>query len=65
MESIGRSHHHVGPVGAGATMKLVVNHVLAVHRFALAEGLVAAERAGLDLEKTLEILRDGWHIRRR
>ena len=59
MESIGRSHHHVGPVGAGSRMKLIVNHVLAVHRFALAEGLVAAERAGLDLEKTLEILRDG------
>jgi 3-hydroxyisobutyrate dehydrogenase-like beta-hydroxyacid dehydrogenase len=59
MEAIGRSHHLVGPVGAGAQMKLIVNHVLVIHRFALAEGLVSAERAGLDLGKTLEILRDG------
>lgn len=58
MEAIGRAHHHVGPVGAGARMKLIVNHVLAVNRGALAEGLVVAEQAGLDLEATLGILRD-------
>lgn len=40
-------------------MKLIVNHVLAVNRAALAEGLVAAELAGLDLAKTLEVLADG------
>lgn len=59
MRAIGRSSHHVGPVGAGARMKLVVNHVLAINRAALAEGLVAAELAGLDLAKTLEVLADG------
>lgn len=59
MEAIGRSNHHVGPVGSGATMKLIVNHVLAVNRAALAEGLVVAELAGVDLGRTLEILRDG------
>lgn len=58
MEAIGRAHHHVGPVGSGARMKLIVNHVLAVNRGALAEGLVVAEKAGLDLEATLEVLRD-------
>lgn len=58
-EAIGRSHHHVGPVGSGARMKLVVNHVLAIHRLALAEGLVVAEMAGMDLETTLEVLKDG------
>jgi 3-hydroxyisobutyrate dehydrogenase-like beta-hydroxyacid dehydrogenase len=59
MEAIGRAHHHVGAVGAGARMKLVVNHVLAVNRAALAEGLVAAELSGLDLVQTLAVLRDG------
>ena len=59
VQAIGRSSHHVGPVGAGARMKLIVNHVLGVNRAALAEGLVAAELAGLDLAKTLEVLADG------
>jgi len=58
-EAIGRSHHHVGPVGSGARMKLIVNHVLSIHRLALAEGLVVAELGGMDLDKTLEILKDG------
>lgn len=57
-ESIGRSHHHVGGPGAGARMKLAVNHVLTIHRMALAEGLVVAELAGMDLETTLAVLKD-------
>jgi 2-hydroxy-3-oxopropionate reductase len=58
LEAIGRSHHHVGPVGAGARIKLIVNHVLAIHRMALSEGLVVAELAGLDLASTLAVLKD-------
>lgn len=58
MEAIGRSHHHVGQVGSGARMKLIVNHVLAVNRAGLAEGLVVAEKAGLDLDQAFEILED-------
>ncbi len=57
-EAIGRSHHHVGPVGAAARMKLIVNHVLAIHRLALAEALVVAELAGMDLATTLLVLED-------
>jgi 3-hydroxyisobutyrate dehydrogenase-like beta-hydroxyacid dehydrogenase len=57
-EAIGRSHHHVGPVGAGSRMKLIVNHVLAIHRMALAESLVVAELAGMDLQTTLDVLKD-------
>lgn len=59
MEAIGRSHHHIGPVGSGATMKLIVNHALAVNRAALAEALVVAELSGLELAPTLSVLRDG------
>jgi 3-hydroxyisobutyrate dehydrogenase-like beta-hydroxyacid dehydrogenase len=58
-EAIGRSHHHVGTVGSGARMKLIVNHVLSIHRLALAEGLVVAELGDMDLDKTLAILKDG------
>lgn len=58
MEVLGRSHHHVGPVGAACRMKLIVNHVLGVNRSAVAEGLVVAELAGLDLASTLAVLRD-------
>lgn len=57
-ESIGRSHHHVGDTGSGARMKLLVNHVLTIHRLALAEALVVAELADMDLERTLEVLKD-------
>ncbi len=57
-QAIGRSHHHVGDAGAGSRMKLLVNHTLTIHRMAVAETLVVAELAGLDLEATLEVLRD-------
>ncbi len=58
-ETIGRSHHHVGNVGSGATMKLIVNQVLSIHRMALAEALVTAEMSGLDPNASLEVLKDG------
>jgi 3-hydroxyisobutyrate dehydrogenase len=57
-EAIGRSSHHVGPVGSASTMKLLVNHALTIHRMALAETLVVAELAGLDLDATLEVFKD-------
>jgi 3-hydroxyisobutyrate dehydrogenase-like beta-hydroxyacid dehydrogenase len=57
-EAIGRSHHHVGPVGSASRMKLIVNHALTVHRMALAEALVVAELAGMDLDTALDVLRD-------
>jgi 2-hydroxy-3-oxopropionate reductase len=57
-EAIGRSHHHVGPVGAGALVKLIVNQILSIQRMALAEVVVTAELAGLDLERVLEVLKD-------
>jgi 3-hydroxyisobutyrate dehydrogenase-like beta-hydroxyacid dehydrogenase len=57
-QAIGRSHHHVGPVGSASRMKLVVNHALTVQRMALAEALVVAELAGMDLETALVVLKD-------
>lgn len=51
--------HYVGPWGAAAKMKLVNNLILGLNRAVLAEGLVFAERVGLDPATTLEVLRQG------
>jgi len=56
--AISRSQHHVGPVGSGARMKLIVNHLLNIHRMGLAETLVVAELAGMDMHGTLDVLKD-------
>ena len=58
LDAMARSVRHVGPLGAGTRTKLVVNLVLGVHRLVLAEALVLGERAGLDLDRLLEVLKD-------
>jgi len=55
--ALGRSTFHTGPAGTGAKMKLVTNLVLGLNRAALAEGLAFAESFGLDLVRTLEVMR--------
>ncbi len=53
-----RRVYHVGGVASGMRAKLVVNHILSINRAAVAEGLTVAEKAGVDLEPMLEILKD-------
>jgi 3-hydroxyisobutyrate dehydrogenase-like beta-hydroxyacid dehydrogenase len=48
---------HVGKIGDGAKAKLAVNLILNINRLALAEGLVLAERMGLDVETFFGIAR--------
>lgn len=50
---------HFGPPGAGTAYKLVVNLMGAVHAVALAEGILLAEKAGLDMAKVVEGLTSG------
>ncbi|HTU00221.1 MAG TPA: NAD(P)-dependent oxidoreductase [Candidatus Sulfotelmatobacter sp.] len=50
-------HYHVGGPGAGARAKLATNLILGLNRLVLAEGLVFAERLGLDLEAFLALLK--------
>ncbi len=59
LASFSRAAYHMGPAGSGARTKLVVNLVLAGNRLALAEGLVLGEKAGLDPNNLLEVLKDG------
>jgi putative dehydrogenase len=49
---------HIGKVGDGGRAKLAVNLILGLNRMALAEGLVFAERIGLDPAAFLKVARD-------
>ena len=54
---LGGEPHHLGPVGAALTTKLALNQLIAslTHRFSLSLHLV--QRAGVDVEKFMAILR--------
>lgn len=47
--------YHLGQYGDGSRAKLAINLILGINRTALAEGLVFAERVGLDPGKFLEV----------
>ncbi|HZP77336.1 MAG TPA: NAD(P)-dependent oxidoreductase [Pseudolabrys sp.] len=48
---------HIGKIGDGGRAKLAVNLILGLNRLALAEGLVFAERLGLDPKEFLTVAR--------
>jgi 3-hydroxyisobutyrate dehydrogenase-like beta-hydroxyacid dehydrogenase len=58
-EGFSRAAYHMGPVGAGAMTKLIINLILFGNRLALAEGLVLGMKAGMDGESLLKVLQDG------
>lgn len=49
---------HIGPAGSGGRAKLAINLILGINRAALAEGLVFAERMGLDPAAFLAVARE-------
>ena len=53
---IAKRYFHVGPSGAGATMKLVVNSLLGIGMQAIAEAVALGEKAGLDRNRLLDVL---------
>jgi 3-hydroxyisobutyrate dehydrogenase-like beta-hydroxyacid dehydrogenase len=58
-ETFSRRVEHLGPVGAGTSMKLV-NNLLTVSYVALAgEALALADRLGLDRHRVVDLLLDG------
>jgi len=58
LEQLCRRLEHVGPVGAGAAMKLAVNLPLVVYWEAVGEALAIAGSAGIDLAQAADILGD-------
>lgn len=59
LRSFAKQSFHLGPCGAGARMKLVVNLVLGLNRAVLAEGLAFAQACGVDPAVALEVLKAG------
>lgn len=59
LEHLGRSIQHVGPIGSGATLKLVANALLGAQLAALAEAFVLLEESGLSLGPALAALTSG------
>jgi L-threonate 2-dehydrogenase len=59
LAAFSRVQHEVGGFGNGMRMKLVANHLVAVHHTAAAEALLLAGRAGLDPALALRALSDG------
>ena len=53
---MGKKWFHLGPNGAGQTIKLAMNMILALQVDALAEALALVTRAGLQGEKLVEVL---------
>ena len=57
LEHLGQTVHYFGKNGNAAAMKLVGNLIVALEMEALAEGLVLAQKAGLDLKTVMEVVR--------
>jgi 3-hydroxyisobutyrate dehydrogenase len=53
---MGKKWFHLGPNGAGQTIKLAMNMILALQVDALAEALALTTRAGIQGEKLVEVL---------
>jgi 3-hydroxyisobutyrate dehydrogenase-like beta-hydroxyacid dehydrogenase len=51
------TYFHVGKIGDGGRAKLAINLILGLNRLAMAEGLVFAERIGLDPGAFLKVAR--------
>jgi 3-hydroxyisobutyrate dehydrogenase-like beta-hydroxyacid dehydrogenase len=56
LQVMGQHVFHMGPSGAGNTMKLVVNTLLGVEMQAIAEALALGEKAGLERGTLLSVL---------
>lgn len=56
LDAFCREVRHVGGHGDGMRAKIVVNEILSINRFALAEGLVLAEKLGVDAGEMLGVL---------
>jgi 3-hydroxyisobutyrate dehydrogenase-like beta-hydroxyacid dehydrogenase len=57
LEQLGQTVHYFGKNGNAAAMKLVGNLIVALELEALAEGLVLAQKAGLDLQTVMEVVK--------
>lgn len=59
LDIMGKKSFHLGRVGSGARMKLVINMIMGTTMAAFAEGLSLGEKAGLDTGDILAVLDQG------
>src|SRR4051812_5196786 len=57
LRSLGPNIFHVGPVGAGNTVKAINNMMACVNSLAMMEGLVLGRKAGLDAMTIYEVVK--------
>ena len=56
LESFGEKIVHCGPIGAGHAVKAINQAMLGVHIWALAEGFVALQKAGVPTKAALDVI---------
>ena len=56
LECMGESITHCGPLGAGATVKLINNYISAVCNLVTAEGITLGLAAGIDTQTIVEVI---------
>jgi 3-hydroxyisobutyrate dehydrogenase len=56
LDAMGETIVHVGPVGHGQTVKVLTNALAAANVTALAQALLIGRRAGVDLDRMVEVL---------
>ena len=59
LEVLAKAHFHLGPNGAGSTMKLAVNALVHATNLAISEALVLAESAGIERSAAYEVFAAG------
>jgi len=59
LSAMGTSVNHLGPIGSGQWAKAINQVILAGTYLAVAEGVTLGLRAGLDVEKIVEVLSGG------
>jgi 3-hydroxyisobutyrate dehydrogenase-like beta-hydroxyacid dehydrogenase len=57
LHELSADYEYLGPSGSGSKAKLASNIILGLNRLALAEGLVFAERMGIDIARLLAVLK--------
>ncbi len=59
LNAMGKTIYPMGPVGSGEAIKLINNLMAGVQIAAFAEGVVLAERLGLDIKKVMQVVTNG------
>jgi 3-hydroxyisobutyrate dehydrogenase len=57
--AMGRGQVHMGPTGSGALIKLINNFMCGVQLASLGEAIAMAQRSGLDIRRTADVLAAG------